>query len=1108
MSSTGQYQTVVSSGASGNIYISSNFGVTFTAQGYATDFTSVCMSSSGKYQSATYKSLPDGAILISSNYGANWTFVFVLSNYIINSICMSSSGQYQSIVSTNGIYISSNYGGSWTLATVNNSVSICMSANGQYQTAVNSSQVYKSTNYGVSWNNITSPGLLTYVCMSADGQYQTSCSSGYIYISSDYGVTWTPKNNSIFRSWVSICMSSNGQYQTAVDNTNAGFGNIHLSSDYGENWTPNTNNYNYEWKSICISASGEYISTVDRTNIWISSMYLGPISVNNISTDYLTIYGTGGSTGGPSNVPVGSQSLSIGWDCSSNKEVDFISNYGTGGFNFYNRKNPISRLTSMYVGVPATSFANGIICSIGNTDVSTGYIQSALKFLADGGGGYGSISFSMIQIGPFLYVVNQAGNGVYLSGSSWAGTSDERLKTNITPLSNSLSSILKLKPKNYQFISDIETNQISTSLLNNDQKTLKIRSGFIAQDIQTDIPELVNLVAVGPNTMIDKDGKEYNPLSVNMTEMIPYLVKSIQEIVEKGSFQSVTGGTGSFQNLNILNNSGNYTGPTGTYQQDIVTHSVIMSDITLEDGSSTNTLSIPLNPYFSNLDLLNGDFVDTYLKWTKRNIGFYKSICMSANGQYQTSCRQLDIFRSNDYGKNWNNVFQIGINGSLCMSASGQYQSCISNGIYISNNYGENWIKKSELSISTINTYEFDTKTICMSASGQYQACISDNSIYISNNYGENWNKSSLNANLVTICMSASGQYITTAKSDEYFYSTNYGKDWTNNNRNGEYKIICMSANGRYQTLVDVQYYNNHYKICTSNNYGKDWVDYIINLLESKLSGICMSASGKYQIITNYNSRTYHLSIDYGNKWTRIKFDTEIYNTSCICMSANAQYISLVTNVPSGLDPSTDPNYGGIHTTNMFLGPMSSEEINTNSLICSTGSFQSISLNGNNVLPSSLLFLDSNKNLTTNATSDQIIKLSNYPSSPFRDVSYISYVQNEDTVLKIIPKDPKGNLANYNELSTIMIRPGMNLTYLGLVLEKSTMPNLNFGIVDFSYITIESTLVNVNSNVLEFILTTPLTTTTGVTTPYRIAIWGDNVTPDSVYISSVMIGMS
>lgn len=182
-----------------------------------------------------------------------------------------------------------------------------------------------------------------------------------------------------------------------------------------------------------------------------------------------------------------------------------------------------------------------------------------------------------------------------------------------------------------------------------------------------------------------------------------------------------------------------------------------------------------------------------------------------------------------------------------------------------------------------------------------------------------------------------------------------------------------MSASGQYQTLID----NTYSKICTSSNYGKNWTEYIIpNSLI--ISSVCMSASGQYQCVSTYG-RFYHLSIDYGNKWTKIKIDKEIYNTSCICMSANAQYISLVAVVPFGISPSdplTEQNYGGIHTTNMFLGPMSSEEINTNSLICSTGSFQSISLNGNNVLPSSLLFLDSNKNLTTNATSDQIIKLS------------------------------------------------------------------------------------------------------------------------------------
>lgn len=100
--------------------------------------------------------------------------------------------------------------------------------------------------------------------------------------------------------------------------------------------------------------------------------------------------------------------------------------------------------------------------------------------------------------------------GCTLSGGSgtavaWNATSDERLKTDIRPLSNGLETVEQLHPKTYSLTSDTQPIQ---------------RYGLLAQDILPILPSLV-----------DTDVCGY--YSLNYTGLIPFLVKSIQELTER-----------------------------------------------------------------------------------------------------------------------------------------------------------------------------------------------------------------------------------------------------------------------------------------------------------------------------------------------------------------------------------------------------------------------------------------------------------------------------------------------------------------------------------------------------------------------------------------------
>jgi hypothetical protein len=88
--------------------------------------------------------------------------------------------------------------------------------------------------------------------------------------------------------------------------------------------------------------------------------------------------------------------------------------------------------------------------------------------------------------------------------TSWSATSDVTLKKDIATLTPSLNKILSLRPVTYHWNSE-DTSQDPSHV------------GLIAQEVETVIPEVVDT---------DVDGKK----SIRYSDLIPYLIKSIQEL--------------------------------------------------------------------------------------------------------------------------------------------------------------------------------------------------------------------------------------------------------------------------------------------------------------------------------------------------------------------------------------------------------------------------------------------------------------------------------------------------------------------------------------------------------------------------------------------------
>jgi len=286
LSATGQYQSACDN--AGFIYISNNYGVTWTQTATSQGWRAISISSSGQYQTAVNY----GYIYTSSNYGLTWTQLSY--NYSFAGVSVSATGQYQNACVYNGaIWTSSNYGQTWTSNTSAPTTyywgSISMSATGQYQLAGNSS-IYVSKDYGVTWTGVQgTTGSFSGNAVSATGQYQTfAASNNYIWISSNYGQTWTSVTSPFTNYCLSVSISANGQFQVACGN-----GPLYFSNNYGVSWSA-LSAFNQNFSSISISANAQYITSVVNggfvyssitpyVNLAISngSMFGGDISANS-----------------------------------------------------------------------------------------------------------------------------------------------------------------------------------------------------------------------------------------------------------------------------------------------------------------------------------------------------------------------------------------------------------------------------------------------------------------------------------------------------------------------------------------------------------------------------------------------------------------------------------------------------------------------------------------------------------------------------------------------------------------------------------------------------------------------------------------------------------
>jgi len=887
MSSNGQYISVIYSDPANYIYVSNNYGLTWTRYAFADAGLRIAMSSSGQYQGYNNAN----GVFLSSNYGVSFAKTGTGNTGNVR-VEMSDSGQHIiSLQSQRKICTSLDYGSNWALKMSDAYWEDCaITADGATQFALEwgAGKIYKTTDNWATNSTIYSSGIsyqLNEMAISSDGKY-LACNRA---ISSDYGVIWRATTfQGSTNIWTMVSISASGKIQ-ALGNSEG----IYFSIDYGATWNKDTYSATNasSLTTMCVSRDGSFIAAGFGANL--IRMYIGGLAAANIAT-LNELSGSVLLTGGGSIIISASQDSSTSYNASTtsaktmlivNKVTPTLSNvtisktYGDAAFQV---TAPAGSSTS--TGTMSYAFLSGdtTVASITGTGLITVNKVGTVVFSAsqDETSGYNAptpvtVTLTVSKATPtlidFTIAPKYIGDSVF---TLTAPTIKQCLYSINYPTPNTQLT-------NFPRISTLTHWEISISF--NKTAVLSRYEFLMGNPISTTSGWAFFLNPGGGVHIVSyTEGIYWDFLSgilINtnyvltiqrtLTHLYVFLKNVSTGVTVSSNRDYISEGKNLILTPDNICTFGTINSPT--------TLSGIVSSITVKDPRTTEVSDGPLR---------------YAVKYTYANM--FSSIAagseimdsaVSLNGMYQTVTTYKNGFwLSANYGATWTNKSPsstaVGsvIYRGVSMSSSGQYQSvCESNGyIYVSNDYGATWTKPATI------TGAKNFMAIKMSDSGLHQTCVADNDyIYTSSDSGATWTqKTSIGSkSYYDVAMSADGniQYavalnggVILKSTDKWATSTSVTTGLTQN----KVGSIEISSTGTYITIVSFTDTGVNDPVILSKDGGSTWTSFDPDGSTKTgwtSSNVGMSADGRVQILC-YNTAAYagglYFSIDYGNTWT------------------------------------------------------------------------------------------------------------------------------------------------------------------------------------------------------------------------------------------------
>lgn len=230
------------------------------------------------------------------------------------------------------------------------------------------------------------------------------------------------------------------------------------------------------------SASRSYTSSVlDFSNIHLNGITAGT------TTSALTFTSAGG----------GGAAVAFSRGGSSDTEISFWTN-SAGGASAATQRMVIDSSGEVLVGTTTVrarltlekAFGGGTAIDTNTTTASTTYSAAAFRH-------NGTLSGSI---------------AVSTTATTYATSSDYRLKENIEPVADGITRLKQLNPSRFNFIADPDTTV----------------DGFIAHEVQVVVPEAIT----GEKDAEDDDG---NPIyqGIDQSKLVPLLTAALQEAIAK-----------------------------------------------------------------------------------------------------------------------------------------------------------------------------------------------------------------------------------------------------------------------------------------------------------------------------------------------------------------------------------------------------------------------------------------------------------------------------------------------------------------------------------------------------------------------------------------------
>lgn len=235
------------------IYVSADFGQTWTRALTDSSLLSVEMSESGKYQTA----IAGTNIYTSTNYGVNWSLSYTLtSGSNISNIKISPSGTNQVFTTTtNDIYVSINGGNTWiskytysnSLLNINNILPernyIYILASNYILLQSNTTRLLNYSTFGNSWKYIPILGTIgtpSQIAISSASEYKLAIYNSSVLLDNGNGVFGSISTIDPSILYMSAAISQFGEIMliAALNGSNTSItGFLYESVDYGITWT-------------------------------------------------------------------------------------------------------------------------------------------------------------------------------------------------------------------------------------------------------------------------------------------------------------------------------------------------------------------------------------------------------------------------------------------------------------------------------------------------------------------------------------------------------------------------------------------------------------------------------------------------------------------------------------------------------------------------------------------------------------------------------------------------------------------------------------------------------------------------------------------------------